>query len=142
MDTEVKLMTTTTDRRYRAWVLLQVNDPHQTAHALYEELKDQGDEKYVVVRADAVAGDGLDYNIVIPVDAHDGSAFEQIYATILEISGADASAKLPVLEHVPSPPQNAQGYITQDEYERGDPRDKDKYQPGRQGNSPGWNAWG
>jgi hypothetical protein len=122
--------------RARAWVLLQVKSPHDAAHALYEQLKDEGDDSYVVIRADVV---DYEHNIVVPVDAENDDVLETVYGTIKEITGASRAVLVRVVEHIPFPPHDAQGYITQEEADAGE---APGIEPGRQSYSPGENAWG
>jgi hypothetical protein len=122
--------------RARAWILVQADSPQKAAQSLYEELKDQGGDSFVVVRADVVE---YHYNIVIPVDAESGEVLRKVYGMIREITGARESAIVPVVEHIPFPPHNAQSYITEKEAEAGEAKE---IRPGRQASSPGENAWG
>lgn len=124
------------DERARAWVLLQVKSPHHAAHDLYDQLKDQGEDSYVVVRADVV---DHEYNIVVPVDAESDEVLETVYGTIKQITGPSKAVLVRVVEHIPFPPHDAQGYITLEEKEAGE---NQEIVWGRQSNSPGDNAWG
>jgi hypothetical protein len=124
------------DERARAWVLLQVKSPHHAAHNLYDQLKDLGEDSYVVVRADVV---DYEYNIVVPVDAESDEVLETVYGTIKQITGPSKAVLVRVVEHIPLPPHDAQGYITAEEAQAGE---ADDIVPGRQSNSPGENAWG
>ena len=54
------------NERVRAWIMAQVDSPHDAAQQLYEEMGNKGDDHYVVIRADVV---DYVYNLVIPVDA-------------------------------------------------------------------------
>ena len=72
------------DGRARAWVLLQVKSPHHAAHDLYDQLKDEGGDSFVVIRADVV---DYEYNIVVPVDAESDEVLETVYGTIKQITG-------------------------------------------------------
>jgi hypothetical protein len=124
------------NRRVRAWILIQADSPQNAAQALYEELVDKGDDDYVVIRADIV---DYVYNIVIAVDAASSEWLERVHQIIRGITGVRQTAILPVKQHVPSPPHDAQGYITEDEVAAGAWKE---IKPGRQHRSPGENPWG
>ncbi len=123
-------------KRTRAWILLQVDSPETAAQKLYEALHEQGDDRYVVIRADVV---DYAYNVVVPVDAENPATLEAVRREIVEISGAKQSVILPVLQTFPRVPHDAHGYITAEESQGGHERN---IQPGRQHWSPGQNAWG
>jgi hypothetical protein len=122
--------------RARAWILVQVESPHHAAQVLYDNLCDQGDNKYVVIRADVV---DYVYNLMIPVDAESVSVLQYVHQRILELTGATCTAIIPVVEHTPFPPHDAQGYIRRGEVAAGHNK---KLRPGRQHSSPGENPWG
>jgi len=124
------------DGRTRAWILLQVDSPPDAARKLCDAMRDEGGDSYVVIRADVV---DYVYNIVVPVDAESPSVLQYVHQRILELTGARDTAILPVVEHIPFPPHDAQGYLTQDEIAAGHEKG---LQPGRQHSSPGANAWG
>jgi hypothetical protein len=126
-----------TDGRIRAWILIQVDSPHDAAQRLYDSQGLAGGDSYVVVRADVV---DYVYNVVVPVDAANPDVLQSVHRMILEITGARDSVVIPVVESFPPIPHNAEGFITPAEYDLG--YDKLHCKPGRQRWSPGVNAWG
>jgi hypothetical protein len=126
-----------TGERMRAWILIQVDSPHDAAQRLYDSQGLAGGDSYVVVRADVV---DYIYNVVIPVDAANPDVMRAVHHTILEITGASQSVVIPVVESFPPIPHDAEGFITEDEYANG--YDKEHCKIGRQRWSPGVNAWG
>jgi hypothetical protein len=121
--------------RARAWILVRVESPHAVAQQLYEELGYEGGESWVLVRADVV---DYHYNIVVPVDAESWDVLEGVVGQIKELTGAEDTVVLPVVEHIPTPPHLAHGYVTDEEAEAGGI----DTETGRLGNSPGHNCWG
>ena len=127
--------------RVRAWVLVQADDPNKVARRLYE-LDSAGGDEYVVVRADVV---DYSHNIVLPVDAESDDALMIVVAKIEDIQGVETTTVLRVTEHVPYPPHVANGWIDESELaaqEEQEIRIEAALKPGRQGESPGLNAWG
>ncbi len=132
--------TSTGNERVRAWVLLQAESAEVVARTLYERLGHEGGNEYVVVRADVVAEPGeFGHNIIVPVDAKNELALTAAVNRILEESGASQAVIVRLGQHFPNPPHDAHGYITTEEVEAGRERIE---KPGRQGASPGHNAWG
>ncbi len=151
------------DGRVRAWVLVSAQDP-EMASALYEDLKDEGEDRYVVVRVDAVAPDErvaeafdatmrVNANIVLPVDAESPEALMDVVDRIVGLGGVEVIAALTVSAHNPYPPHIANGYISEDEVnvyhdevkrgrEQGMDVEEEEIHPGRQHASPGFNPWG
>ncbi len=129
-------VSTNVSERTRAWILVQVDSPHDAAQTLYDTLWEEGDDNYVVIRADVV---DYVYNVVIPVDAANPVALEAARQRILEITGATQIVVIPVVHLVPSVPHNAHGFITAAEARAGHERVD---RPGRQHWSPGANPWG
>jgi hypothetical protein len=123
--------------RVRAWVLVWADDPVGVAEELYEELRYEGEDEYVVVRADVVES-FYGYNIVIPVDAQDQGSLDLVLKKIRNPKAVKRMAVLRVETHNPYPPQDASGYVTEGEAEAGD----EDVKVGRQDNSPGLNPWG
>ncbi len=123
--------------RFRAWILLQVNSPQKVAQELYDAIWMEGDDDYVVIRADVV---DWDYNVVIPVDAASEDHLNRAYERILDITGAAKSVRLPVTQTFPRIPHDAHGFVTKEEFDQG--QEKERIRPGRQHWSPGHNAWG
>jgi len=142
--------TSTGNERVRAWVLFQADSARDVAERLYKVLGHESDDGYVVVRADVVARSDIvagpsefAYNIIVPVDAKSEEALREAVRRIKEILDEMNEVRVPVVvmagPHFPNPPHNAHGYITTEEVEAGRERIE---KPGRQGASPGHNAWG
>ncbi len=123
------------NERARAWVLVQASEPQVVAEEILN--LDEEKDELVVVRADRV--DGGPANLVAMIDAA-LEYYEQVEADIRAIGGIANVWFLRVEEHIPDPPHNASGYITEDEIERGER--KENIYPGRQDSSPGFNPWG
>jgi hypothetical protein len=123
--------------RVRAWVLVWADDPERWARELYEELGHEGGDEYVVVRADVVES-FYGYNIVVPVDARDQSTLDSVVKMIRNPKAVKRLAILRVEIHNPYPPQDASGYVTEEEAEAGE----EEVKVGRQDKSPGLNPWG
>jgi hypothetical protein len=121
--------------RARAWVLVQAKSAHHVAKELYEQLVHEGGDRFVVIRADVI---DHSYNVMIPVDAESQQVLEEVHGMIREHPGVIDTAVIHVKQHVPFPPHDAQGYVTDEEAEVG----KERIPPGRQGASPGANPWG
>jgi hypothetical protein len=125
-----------TNGRVRAWILVQADLPLDAARRLYDELVNEGGDDYVVIRADVV---DYVYNLVIPVDAASWDWLQQVHQMIRQITGARHTMIIPVVQPVPFPPHDAQGFITSEEVAAGHWKD---IRPGRQHWSPGENGWG
>ncbi len=128
----------TENGRVRAWVLVEAKSAQEVAKGLYEELGHEGGDSFVVVRADVVDFVDFDYNIVIPVDAESEKVLSDVVEQIQGVDGVNETVIVRVKEHVPYPPHDAHGYITAQEAEAG----QEPIEPGRQGASPGFNAFG
>jgi hypothetical protein len=127
-----------TERR-RAWIFLRTEDPQAAAEVLREKFFPQGEDQFVVVRADLVdEARGFPFNMVVPVDAENDDVLREVVVRIVRSSGATEHVVANVKAHVPFPPHDAQGYITVQEAGLG----KERIEPGRQGASPGRNPWG
>jgi hypothetical protein len=143
--------------RKRAWVLLNVDSEkaEETAEALQKNLGLIGDDLWVVVRADVVAGLGnpsLDYNIVVPVDAQQGpdggpeekhllDAIATIKAEVEAVVGDNYQiAVLNVTKHNPDPPHASHSYVTKPESDK--VPDHSVEVGRRKFASPAENAWG
>jgi len=124
--------------RMRAWILIQVESPHDAAQKLYNALWEEGGDGYVVIRADVVTYEP--FNLVVPLDVEDSTALDYVLHRIGELITPTQTAILQVSEHFPSVPHDAHGFITQNEYDEG--HEKPSFRPGRQHWSPGMNAWG
>lgn len=122
--------------RMRAWLLLQVESPQKVATGLYDALRDEFGDDCVVIRADIV---DYVYNLVIPLDASTPEIMAAVHDKIVRLTGAKHHVIVPVIEHIPYPPSDAQGYITEEEVALGHEK---TLLPGRQHASPGANAWG
>ena len=124
--------------RVRAWIFGRV-EPYKLKE-LYNEkkIKELSGDKFVVVRTDIVEHD--DYNVIIPVDAEDDAGLEEAVGAITEQLLVRIVSTVQVVEkgHIPWPPHNANGFITEQEHEHGDP----DAPIGQVNKSPGWNAWG
>ena len=125
----------TGNERARAWVFVKAKPAQDVAQGLYEELGHEGGDKFVVVRADVVA---FDYNIIIPVDAESQDTLYEVYDMIEGHSGVSEAVIVRVETHVPYPPHDAHGYVTEQEAEAGE----EPIPAGRQGASPGANPFG
>jgi len=125
----------TENGRVRAWVLVKAEPAQEVAQGLYNELGHEGDDQFVVVRADVV---DFDYNIIVPVDAESEDVLSYVVEQIQGVDGVNETVIVRVKEHVPYPPHDAHGYITAQEAEAG----QEPIEPGRQGASPGANAFG
>ena len=126
-------------RRKRAWLFLRAAAPGPAVEELGGFLA-AGADQHVVVRADRVTETpDFPFNIVVPIDAKSDGELKKITAELVRVSGATAHTYVSVVDHVPDPPHNAQGYITEDEARAGKEKD---VPPGRQGASPGRNPWG
>ena len=125
--------------RVRAWVLVRADEAQEVADRIRVLDPGKGDD-FVVVRADVVEGpDGYPYNIIVPVDAKNKSKLTDVVERIRAVDGVSEAVELRAEKHHPDPPHDAHGYIT--DQEAGAGTDKD-VKPGRQGASPGANAWG
>ena len=125
--------------RARAWVLVKAKAPEAAARKLYDALGDQGGDRWVVVRADIV---DHEYNVMIPVDAQNKDALDEVHQKIQQEMGSTDTLMIPVSKHIPFPPHIAHGFVHADEAAVR-PFDGPKGpEVGRLGNSPGLNAWG
>ena len=127
------------ERRVRAWVLVQADEAQEVADRI--RALDQGEgDGFVVIRADVVEGpDGYPYNVIVPVDAKNKGKLTDVVGMIRAVDGVSEAVELEAKKHHPDPPHDAHGYVTDEEAGVG--RDK-TIKPGRQGASPGWNAFG
>jgi hypothetical protein len=117
-------------KRVRAWVLVQAA-PVKEVLARLRNL-DRKEDELVVIRADAVAGSSaLPYNIVVPVDAESEAVLSRVLGEIKDVSGVSDAVALEVLEHHPTPPHDAQCYITREEVEASKREPKEPIEPGR-----------
>jgi hypothetical protein len=111
----------------------------EVAAQLYDNLRDQGEWDYVVVRADVVDSELSD--IVVPVDAADPGFLQEVVEMICRddrVQGAQ-TATVRGDGHFPPIPHDAHGFITPQEQADGQDEKADVY---RFPNSPGFNAWG
>jgi hypothetical protein len=130
--------------RVRAWVLVRARDPEKVVQRIYEMLRYEGGDEFVVVRADVV---DYSHNIVVPVDAESEKALMGVVDVIKGVEGVEkqTATVVPVKMHVPYPPHIANGYIHAAELEAQLAQDieiEEGLKPGRQAASPGHNAWG
>jgi hypothetical protein len=128
----------TIGRRTRAWILIQVDSPHEAAQRIWDTIGSEVDDYQIVVRADVVKNEW--FNLVVPVDVADPNALESINQRIVDLITPARTTILPVSQHFPLVPHDAEGFITGDEYDMG--HDKLHCKVGRQRWSPGLNAWG
>jgi hypothetical protein len=131
--------------RARAWVLVKAAEPSQAARQIHE-LDSERSVNDVVVRADIVEIDGYDHNIVVPIDAENEDTLLHLVSRIEnEVAGLEDMTIAWVREHVPYPTHVANGWIDESEVamqiEQGISIEA-AIKPGRQGESPGLNAWG
>jgi hypothetical protein len=126
------------DGRARAWVFVRAEKAQSVAEGIYEELGHQGGDSFVVVRADVV---DYDYNIMIPIDAESREMVDYVVGKIQGHPGVEDVVVVWVQSHIPYPPHDAQGYITEDELKASEKPEED-IKAGRQGASPGYNGWG
>ena len=126
--------------RYRAWILFSVEDPRGAAAELSSLLTEGGDD-FIVVRADVIEGDfsNGDFNLVIPVDAADDTAFGTVLADMTDRVGS-APTVLHVTDHYPLPPHCSHTFIAEEEFKSFPLPEYDP--PGRHPQSPGANPWG
>lgn len=129
----------TRSERARAWVLVRAEGAQEVAEGLYGKLGHEGGDNFVVVRADIVDND---YNIVIPVDAVSREKVQEVVDLIKDHPGVRDTVVVWVQGHVPYPPHDAHGYITEEEIEASTKEPREPIKPGRQGASPGYNGWG
>ena len=129
---------TSLSRRARAWVLVRAERAQDVAKGLYDELGHAGGNSFVVVRADVVE---YDYDIMIPVDAESRATVDEVVGMIKDYPGVRDTVVIWVQSHVPYPPHDAHGYITEEELEAST-KPEEPIKPGRQGASPGYNGWG
>ncbi len=127
--------------RVRAWVFGRV-DPEEL-RARYKEngINGLGDDLFVIVRADIV--DHSDYNVIIPVDAEDDAGLEEAVSVITELLSVEivSIARVADKGHIPWPPHEAHGFITEPEVVAL-PIEQLYIEAGRQHASPGSNKWG
>ncbi len=126
------------NERVRAWLLVRAEDAPNSMQGLYRKLGHEGGKHYVVIRADIV--DYQPYNVIVPVDAESEEALQEVSALIKGHPGVRETVIARVEKHIPFPPHDAHGYITQQELREG--KDQTIKEYGRQGASPGYNGWG
>ena len=100
------------------------------------------DDLVIIVRANVVEAE--DYHLIVPVDVVKdsySSLLDDITDFVTENFGVDDLVKADVVSNwFPDPPNLADGWVNQDEWERSPLRDKPPL--GYVNHSPGWNAWG
>ena len=126
----------TATTRIRAWVLIESSNPKKIADQIWSH-DDRIDGHIVIVRTDIVKGGK--YDLVVPIDMHPYGE-EDVYRFLKKYCEPDKYHIAVVDDHIPPPPQNASGFITDSELVDGEK--KDGVRPGRQDNSPGFNPWG
>jgi hypothetical protein len=101
----------------------------------------EGDDQYVIVRADVVEGGSS--NVVVPVDAASEDDLNDVLDLLRAAPGVEG--ELTVLKvkekgHNPWPPHRSHTFVTEEEF---DEFEVDEYKPpGRHPKSPGRNGWG
>ena len=128
--------------RVRAWVFGQVEPEELRARYKENRINGLGGDQFVIVRADIV--DHSDYNVIIPVDAEDDDGLEEAISVITDQLGVEIVSTAQVVKegHVPWPPHEAHGFITEEEVEALPIEDGIRIRAGRQHASPGTNKWG
>lgn len=120
--------------RVRAWALFNSKDPEKAAQKI-SEIFTQGNDEYVVIRADVVKGK---FNLVVPVDVRDDAALDGLLPKLTAVAGP--ATLLRVVHHYPEEPHRAHSYVAQGEFAR---FPLPEYEPpGRHPKSPGANPWG
>lgn len=127
------------ERRTRAWVLVRVKEERavDAARDIFDLNHELTDSNNFVVRADVATGP---YNIVVPVDVGE-EVLSEVIGMIARTAGVIEESVIAVVEkHVPYPPHDAYGYVT--EQEAKDSTKHPDLKPGPRGMSPGENPWG
>ena len=125
-------------QRVRAWVLFNVREPEDVAKKIALRFAD-GEDRWIIVRADVVRGD---YNLVVPVDAADEAAYDEVLGILREAAPGAKLTFARVKDHVPPPPHKSDFFVTRQEWADDHPL-KIEDRPGRhRSQSPGGNAWG
>jgi len=127
--------------RVRAWVFGRVDPVGLRNRYKQNGINGLGGDQFVIVRADIV--DHSDYNIIIPVDAEDDAGLRAAEGVITDQLGVDIVSIARVVDkgHVPWPPHEAHGFITEPEVVAL-PIEQIPIKAGRQHASPGSNKWG
>lgn len=136
--------------RTRAWLLISADgekDAKSKAQNIYQNLRHEGGDDYVVIRADVVkelVKDKKIYHIIVPVDAIDPSKLKAVIQIIEELMDYSIEKQLEVLDHFPSLTYLAQGFVSGEEKTYA--RDNFILAPDETGRiikrSPGDNPWG
>jgi hypothetical protein len=127
--------------RVRAWVFGRVEPEELRDRYKENQINGLGGDRFVIVRADIV--EHSDYNVIIPVDAEDDAGLEEAVSVITGLLGVEVVSTGKVVEegHIPWPPHEAHGFITQEEVDAL-PIEQLHIEAGRQHASPGSNKWG
>ena len=131
--------------RVRTWVFGRVEKEELRARYKENRINGLGGDQFVIVRADIV--DHSDYNVIIPVDAEDDDGLEEAVSVITDqlgveiVSTARVDTRVEDKGHIPWPPHEAHGFITQEEVDAL-PIEQLYIEAGRQHASPGSNKWG
>ncbi len=129
------------DKRYRAWILLQVEYSDDLVKAIIA--LDTGGDERIIIRVDGVQAlqDGV-FNLVVPVDADSDDELTNVVNDILAVAKPASHEVYEVIQEFPRPSHLADGFITLREA-MDDPTIPGKIvKVGRQRNSPGENPWG
>ena len=127
--------------RVRAWVFGWVEPEELRDRYKENQINGLGGDQFVIVRADIV--DHSDYNVIIPVDTEDDAGLKEAVSVITGLLGVENLSVVKVVEggHIPWPPHEAHGFITQEEVDAL-PIEQLHIEAGRQHASPGSNKWG
>lgn len=125
-----------TQGRVRAWALFSAKDPE--AAQRISDLFTQGQDDYVVVRADVVQDDQGTLNLVVPLDVRDEATLQQLLPRLTSVAGP--ARLLRVVRHFPEVPHRSHSFVTPWEHDRFRLPEYDP--PGRHPKSPGANPWG
>jgi hypothetical protein len=129
-------MTVDTER-VRAWVLMTARDPSAAAAAISAHFA-EGENHWVIVRADVIEGDE---NLMIAVDAENEDYLQEVLGLLTQAVGSEPQDVRRVIEHHPSVPHAAHSFITPSELDGLYAPEFDP--PGRHmPKSPGANPWG
>lgn len=128
--------------RVRAYLLIRAVDPMKVAEKIYNTLGEDGDDNFVVCRADVVYGE---FDIIVPVDVIDKDWLRKVERRIVGITGVKSIRIAKVSHHYPALTYVAHGYVSQREYDfaQDEKLPSPDEKPGRRRKkSPGDNPWG
>jgi hypothetical protein len=122
--------------RKRGHACFRVDKPVDAAQRV-APLFTQGDDDYVIIRADVVTG--CDFNLIVAIDAAE-SEWPTAVRLVEQAVGQSTAAVCVVTATFPEIPQQAHCFITEDEHRRYPLHEYSP--PGRHPKSPGANPWG